>query len=126
MEPGGKSMARPEFRDECDINNILRRYGAGSSMQGKQRTEVIDDRLDLQTALTALAQAREANFNVPEELRHKYPTWRHVLTAAERGDYQNDLVELAARQTAEKAENEKLAKDRQDAELYRAQQRTEP
>lgn len=97
----GPSMTRQEFAAEADVNTILKRYGM--PQRGQQTFGVRDDRIDLQSALYALEAAKEAQLGVPEELRRKYPTWRHVLAACETGNYQQDLSALEERREAEKA-----------------------
>lgn len=98
---GTEQLTRQEMRDEADINNILNRYGVTAPQRELRYGEEIDYTLDLQTALGALDAAERANFNVPEELRQKYPSWRDLLNAVESGQYQHDLEQLAAKKAAE-------------------------
>jgi hypothetical protein len=52
----------------------------------------VDEQLDLQSALSALAAAKSADFKVPQELKDKYPNWKAVLNGTETGEYQRDLA----------------------------------
>lgn len=102
-----EAQARQEFRAECDIRTILKRFGVPVSTKAAEYG-VQDDRITLQSALNALHEAQGLMQAVPEELRYKYPTWRHVLQATESGDYQKDLDALDARRAAAKEKDERL------------------
>lgn len=110
IDTGPDTPTRQEFAEEADINNILMKYGAAPQRPFEGDKE-IDYNLDLQQAYEALEQVSKTNFNVPAELRQKYPTWRHVLTAVETGQYEYDLKALdthrkrteAAKKAAENA-----------------------
>lgn len=90
-------ITRQEFKDEADLNILLARYGVAQPTRPMKYGEEIDYTLDLQTALASLEAARRAHFNVPDELRAKYPDWQSVLNGAESGQYQQDLANLAER-----------------------------
>lgn len=108
---GDEVLTRQEFAQEADINYILNRFGVDQQARPIQYGTTVDYNLDLQQALTALDQVKAINTTIPQELRHKYPTWRELLNATESGAYQHDLAELAARKAAaeEKANKEKGA-----------------
>lgn len=96
-----RMITRQEFKDEADINIILKRFGVQSGPMGTYGE--VDYTIDLQQALAAIASANQAHFNVPPELQGKYRTWRDVLNAAETGEYRRDLDALRDQKAAEKA-----------------------
>lgn len=96
-----KMITRQEYKDEADINLLLKRFGVIPGPQGTYGE--VDYTLDLQTALAALASANKANFDVPTELRDKYRGWRDVLNATETGEYQRDLADLQREHDQKKA-----------------------
>ena len=109
-DTGSESLTRQEFKDEADLNILLGRFGVNQQVRQDPRFMEVDYDLDLQTAIAAVESARRANYNVPEELRTKYPDWRAVLDGAESGQYQKDLQELADRKkTQAKLEEEEAA-----------------
>lgn len=108
---GTESLTRQEFKDEADLNILLARYGV-AQVRPMEYGKDVDYSLDLQSALNALDAASAAQFDVPPELRDKYPTWRHVLNGAESGEYQQDLLNLAAKKKQADAE----AKEAQERE----------
>lgn len=77
-------MARQEFKDEADINYILSRYGI-SAPRGAPTYGEWDDTLDLQVALESVRDARYAYYQLPPELRDKFPRMEDMLTALENG-----------------------------------------
>lgn len=101
-DTGTEQITRQEFRDDADINNILNRMGVNAPQRPLKYGEEIDYTLDLQTALEALDAVKVAEFDVPPELRNRYPTWREVLNGVESGQYQHDLSDLAAKKAAAK------------------------
>lgn len=86
-----KDMTRQEFKDDADINILLKRFGLNQQLRQMTFTEVNYD-LDLQQAFAAIKEARAIASTVPDELREKYPNWRAVLNATETGQYQQDLA----------------------------------
>lgn len=90
---GTDSLVRPEFADDADINKLLRRYGIDQQLRPVIYGKEQDDSIDLQMAFAAIKAAEE--IQVPEELRAKYNHWSKVLNAAESGEYQYDLEQLA-------------------------------
>lgn len=127
--PKGESLTRQEFANDVDVNQILKRFGVDTPVRTGPIFTETDFSMDLQQSLMAIEQARKAHNAVPPELREKYPTWRDVLEAAERGEYQQDLKELATKKEGEKASSERAAaraqierdqQIRQDIEAERA------
>ncbi|QCQ85119.1 internal scaffolding protein [Blackfly microvirus SF02] len=103
------TLVRQEFKDECDLNILLARFGINTQVRTDGIYTETDYNLDLQQALAAMASARQANLDVPEELRNKYPDWLAVLEGADNGTYQKDLQILADRKAREKAEADSSA-----------------
>lgn len=110
---GTPSLTRQEQKNDADINVLLSRFGVNQQIRTGGRFGEHDDQLDLHTALQAVAAARTANFNVPDELREKYPDWKTVLAGAENGSYEKDLEQLHAKRRSEKALAEKAERRRQ-------------
>lgn len=90
-EPG----ARQEFRAETDINTIMARFGVNAPIRINTGPPVVDYTIDLQQALHAIHDARRAHRRLTPEMREKYPTWRELLNAIDRGEIMVD--ELATR-----------------------------
>lgn len=81
-------MARQEFKNEADVNELLKRFGVGTPLPSRQGEfgKAVDYDLDLQTALAAIAQARNAYSTMSNDLQRKYPSWQRFLNAIERGE----------------------------------------
>lgn len=118
---GTEAITRQEFRDEADINIILSRFGAA-----QQRTDGIytdtDYTLDLQQAFAAVEAAQKANLNVPPELRDKYPSWKEVLTGAESGEYERDLILLEEHKAAQTQQRKAEEERRHEVDAIRRRQ----
>lgn len=82
---GTTDLARQEFKDEADLNILLKRFGVGGAMQRPLSWGQADYDLDLQRAIGAVEDAKRAHRAMPEELRKIYPTWRDMLNAIESG-----------------------------------------
>lgn len=82
-----KDFARQEYKDEADVNKLMYRFGVG--LLGGQRQpqwgQEIDYDLDLQTALNSVAEAKQAWWGLPDNLKNAYPSWRELLNALESG-----------------------------------------
>lgn len=79
--------ARQEFAQEADINYMLSRFNITPARGAPQFGEW-DDTIDLQTAITATREAREAYRRVPKELREKFSSMEQLLQAIETGALQ--------------------------------------
>lgn len=117
-----QTLTRQEFKEECDINNILRRYGVDTPIALNGAYQTTDYSIDLQQALSAVEAARGVLDHVPEELKSKYRTPYDVLAAAENGDYQRDLDALKA---AKAADQRAAARQKQVDEEIEALKRRE-
>ena len=121
-DTGSDSLTRQEFKDEADLNILLGRFGVNQQVRQDPRFIEIDYNLDLQSALAAVDAARRANYDIPQELRAKYPDWRTLLDGAESGEYQKDLQALADRKDAEQKAADKDAENRKNYEAWKARQ----
>lgn len=83
---GSPDQARQEFKDETDINVMMARVGAVAPVRPPIYGEVDYD-LDLQQALSAIADAQFAWSKTSAESRAKYPTWQSLLNAVNSGEY---------------------------------------
>lgn len=88
---GEPDMARQEFKEEADINVLLKKFGVTPNRE-LTYTEADFD-LDLQQALTAIAEAREAFTRMPPVMLQKYPTWQALLTGLDTGQFKIDYTE---------------------------------
>lgn len=104
-------LTRQEYKDEADLNILLSRFGVPGARPMTWGQE-IDWNTDLQQALGAMEQAKSVENTVPEELKSKYPTWRHVLNAVENGAYGNDLKALAEQKAKDKAAADRAAAEK--------------
>lgn len=69
------TMAKQSFKDECDINTIVKRFGlTGELPQNFRSPSYADftDVVDFQSALNAVRSAGEAFMEMPAELRAKF------------------------------------------------------
>lgn len=82
--PPEEDLTRQEDKEATDINKMLTRFGVNVNHRqpvfGAQ-----DFDLDLQQALSAIAQAKEAHRGLPDDLRKKYRTWKDLLNAIDTG-----------------------------------------
>lgn len=69
------TLAQQSFKDECDINTIMRRFGQGAELPENFRSPQygdFDQVADYQTALNAVRQADEAFMAMPADLRARF------------------------------------------------------
>lgn len=67
-----KSLAQQQFKEETDINEIVRRFGLTGQMPEDLRVPTygdFTDVMDFQTAMNAVTQAQEQFMALPAELR---------------------------------------------------------
>lgn len=83
---GTVDRARPEFKDDADINVILGRFGAHAPQKQMVFGNEVDYNLDLQQALTAIEDAKTAHRDLPTNLKERYPTWQSLLNALDSGN----------------------------------------
>lgn len=79
--------ARQEFKDEADINVLLRKFGVRVLERSTMPyfTE-IDFTVDLQGALMAREEMLDVYRTLSPELKNLYPTWTDMLNAVEKGE----------------------------------------
>lgn len=80
-----KDMARQEFAKDADINHMLSKFGI-TPERGAPTFGEWDDSIDLQQALTSVAEAKAAFKDLPDELKKKFNNIEELLTAYNRGD----------------------------------------
>lgn len=83
---GVKLITRQEDKQDADINHLLQRFGVGLPVRQPEYGQTIDYNLDLQTAMDAVEQAKQAWQGLPDNLRKKYPRWQDLLNAVESGN----------------------------------------
>lgn len=83
-------MTRQEFKQETDINYLISRFGANTPLRQPIYGE-IDYDMDLQRALTALSDAKQAIRKLPEPIRTKYAHLHRFIQGIESGELKDDL-----------------------------------
>lgn len=71
----GKSRTRQEFKDECDINTIVRRFGVTGQLPTMSRIPQnadFSDALDFREAMNAMVEARESFDVLPSRVRARF------------------------------------------------------
>lgn len=79
-----KDITRQEYAQDADINYMLSRFG----IEPKRGTPTFgewDDTLDLQQALTSVAEAKTAYADLPPELKNKFSSMEDLLKAYNNG-----------------------------------------
>lgn len=79
-----KDMARQEFKNDADINYMLNKFGI-TPERGAPTFGEWDDTLDLQQALTSVAEAKTAYAELPTELKNKFGSMEELLKAYNNG-----------------------------------------
>lgn len=72
---GQETLTQQQFKDECDINEIVRRFGLTGELPQDLRVPVSGDFTgitDFQSAMQAVRQAQEAFMELPGELRLRF------------------------------------------------------
>jgi len=70
-----ETLAQQQFRDECDINTILDRFGVTGTVPTNVRqplTEDFIDAMDYQSALNALIEAEQSFMEMPAKVRAEF------------------------------------------------------
>lgn len=72
----GESMTRPSFQEECDINNIIKKFNQTGQVhhlaEGLPFYGDVTEIKDLRTALEVARQAEENFMQMPSSLREKF------------------------------------------------------
>lgn len=95
-----QDMARQEFKDETNVNNIIQRF-LGTGVPPVQRQPVFGDRdfdIDLHGGYLAVENAQRAFLRLPKALKDKYKNTQGLLDAMWRGEFKDDVI---AERTAE-------------------------
>lgn len=79
-----KDMARQEFAKDADINYMLSKFNI-TQERGSPTYGEWDDTLDLQQALTSVAEAKTAYADLPTELKDKFGSMEQLLKAYNNG-----------------------------------------
>lgn len=71
-----KTRTKQSFKDECDINNILKQYSATGIVrhirQEQPRYADLPDDVDFQTAMNTVIQAESAFASLPSKVRNRF------------------------------------------------------
>lgn len=77
-----EDRARQEFRDDADVNLILKRHGVGAaSLMRPVSYGEYDFDQSLHGALISLASAQEAYSGLPEGVKKAYPSFAALMAA---------------------------------------------
>lgn len=72
----GESMARQEFKDECDINTIIERFGIGENpietQQWVTNIDIHDAPDNYQDVMNQLNEARDQFMSLPAKVRSQF------------------------------------------------------
>lgn len=74
-DPQGKSLAQQHFKDECDINVIVHRFGLTGELPQGLRLPTYGDYtgiFDFQTAMNAIREANVNFMQLPAEIRARF------------------------------------------------------
>lgn len=66
------SMTHQEFKDECDINNIMKRYNYNQLPDIAETVGQFSQIVDYQEMLNATIHAREAFMQLPAQIRQRF------------------------------------------------------
>lgn len=75
LDAGGESMTRQEFKDECDINTIVRRFGVTGQLPVDTRIPLNADftaAMDFRESMQAMVEARESFDSLPSSIRARF------------------------------------------------------
>ena len=70
-----ETLAQQNFRDQCDINRIVKQYGVTGQVPVTLRTPIQEDFVavtDYHTAMTAVRKGRESFESLPAEVRYRF------------------------------------------------------
>lgn len=73
--PAEEDMTQQQFKDECDINVILERFGVTGELPQNVRQPInadFIDAFDFQTAMTAITEAQTSFMEMPAKLRARF------------------------------------------------------
>lgn len=91
--PPEDDRTRQEWKQDADINHLMQRFGVGVPQKQQTYGLTVDYNLDLQAAYDAVAQAKHAYRNMPDNLRAKYTSWQTFLNAISSGQLKLELTE---------------------------------
>lgn len=90
--PDNKTSVRQEFKDEADINNILRKFGYDTFNNDPRFFSETDYTLDLQATIAAAYDLQEAHSNLPADLIELFPDVPSMVNAARNGELSKALT----------------------------------
>ena len=70
-----ETLAQQNFRDQCDINRIVKQYGVTGQVPVTLRTPIQEDFVavtDYHTAMTAVRKGQESFESLPAEVRYRF------------------------------------------------------
>lgn len=97
---GGETLTRQEYKDDADINNIVRRFGIDSHAARQPLFGEMNFDMNLQSAFADIAHANALFKSLPKELRDKYPTRGAMMEAMDNGNFERDLTAALQKRNA--------------------------
>jgi len=75
VDSGGPSLTKQSFKDECDINNILRKYIKTGVLNASVKAQQMGDFSnvgDYHQAMNTVIAAHDAFMNLPSKIRERF------------------------------------------------------
>lgn len=92
----GESMTKQSFKDECDINNILKKYEKNGVIEHRNkyqgRYDDVTGAVDYQTALGVIASAETAFMSLPAAIRTQFDNDPHKFLEFAQDSENSDLM----------------------------------
>lgn len=101
----GSTLTRQEYKDDADINNIVRRFGVEAHARQPLFGEMNFDR-GLQEAFAEIRQANHLWLTLPPELRDKYKSRAEMYAALDNGKFATDLEDALKSRNAPNLQEE--------------------
>ncbi len=95
----GATMTKQSFKDECDINNILKKYDKTGILEHRNKYEGqyadVTGVVDYQTALNIVSSAEAAFMSLPASIRSQFQNDPHEFLAfAQDPENEDALIEM--------------------------------
>lgn len=84
--PVSEDRTKQDFKDESDVNVVLRNFGVQSLRLRPTAPIEVDWSVDLQAAYGRVLEAKARYHEMPEQIRSLYPTWEQFADAMRKGE----------------------------------------
>lgn len=99
LDASEPKLTRQEFRDESDLNILLKKFGAGGLLAHDVQYGQLDYDTDLATAIDSMDRLILTFRKLPQELQDKYRTPGAMIAAHNTGELKDDLQAIEAAKT---------------------------